>query len=156
MTTTCGRRLLRCVACRHAEAVFTRVRLNHVTLIVGDLERSMAFYRALGLVTIVHAAPRYARFALPQGDSTLSIEVTGEAALPARVQIYLEFDDADALDHRVAQLREAGMSFHQLPTDMAYLWREARLADPDGHEIRLYHAGRNRLDPPWKVGADQA
>jgi hypothetical protein len=34
---------------------------------------------------------------------------------------------------------------------MDYLWREARLSDPDGHELRLYRAGRNRLDPPWKV-----
>ena len=127
------------------------MRLNHVTLIVGDLQRSMDFYRALGLVAIVHAPPRYARFALPQGDATLSIEVTGEPALPARAQLYFEFDDAEALDRRVAELRAAGMFFHQLPTDMDYLWREARLADPDGHEIRLYHAGRNRLDPPWKL-----
>jgi hypothetical protein len=34
---------------------------------------------------------------------------------------------------------------------MDYLWREARLADPDGHELRLYRAGPNRLNPPWKL-----
>jgi catechol 2,3-dioxygenase-like lactoylglutathione lyase family enzyme len=124
------------------------MRLNHVTLIVGELQRSLRFYRTLGLVPIVHEPPRYARLHCPDGDWTLSIEVTGEAALPARVQLYFE---CEALDERVALLRAAGLQFHQLPTDMDYLWREARLSDPDGHELRLYRAGRNRLDPPWKV-----
>lgn len=124
------------------------MRLNHVTLIVSELQRSLRFYRLLGLVPIVHAPPRYARLVCPDGDATLSIEVTGEPALPARVQLYFE---CDALDQQVALLREAGLRFHQLPTDMDYLWREARLSDPDGHELRLYRAGAHRLDPPWKI-----
>lgn len=124
------------------------MRLNHVTLIVAELQRSLRFYRALGLVPIVHEPPRYARLQSPDGDWTLSIEVTGEAALPARVQLYFE---CEALDERVALLRAVGLQFHQLPTDMDYLWREARLSDPDGHELRLYRAGPNRLDPPWKI-----
>ncbi|HEX5676305.1 MAG TPA: VOC family protein [Azonexus sp.] len=128
------------------------MRLNHVTLIVGELQRSLRFYRLLGLVPIVHEPPRYARFVCPDGDATLSIEVTGEAAVPARVQLYFE---CEALDERVAQLRAAGLRFHQLPKDMDYLWREARLADPDGHELRLYRAGPNRLDPPWKLRAGE-
>jgi catechol 2,3-dioxygenase-like lactoylglutathione lyase family enzyme len=124
--------------------------LNHVTLIVTELQRSIDFYRTLGLVPIVYAPPRYARFVCPQGDATLSIEVTGEAVLAARIQLYFE---CDALDQRVEQLRTAGLVFRQLPTDMDYLWREARLSDPDGHEVRLYFADRNRRDPPWKIDA---
>jgi catechol 2,3-dioxygenase-like lactoylglutathione lyase family enzyme len=122
--------------------------LNHVTLIITDFERSLRFYAGLGLIQIVDAAPRYARFMLPDGGATLSIEVTGEEALPARVQLYFECDD---LDERVARLGAAGIKFDQPPTDMDYLWREARLRDPDGHEIRLYHAGENRLNPPWRL-----
>ena len=34
---------------------------------------------------------------------------------------------------------------------MPYLWREARLRDPDGHDVRLYFAGENRLNPPWRM-----
>ena len=34
-----------------------------------------------------------------------------------------------------------------------WLWREARLVDPSGNVICLYHAGENRLNPPWRVGA---
>ena len=126
------------------------MRLNHVTLIVSDFERSVAFYRALGLVPVVHEPPRYARFHCPGSDETLSVEVTGEPPQPARAQLYFECED---LDGTVARLRAAGLAFAQEPTDMPYLWREARLRDPDGHDIRLYRAGDNRLNPPWKVKA---
>ncbi len=124
------------------------MRLNHVTLIVSDFERSKAFYRALGFVQIVDSPPRYARFRCPDGDATLSIEVTGEPPLGARVQLFFEHEDVDALAERV---KEAGIPLTQEPTDMFYLWREASLLDPDGHDLRLYHAGENRLDPPWKI-----
>jgi catechol 2,3-dioxygenase-like lactoylglutathione lyase family enzyme len=127
------------------------MRLNHVTLIVSDFDRSTSFYRSLGLVPVVHEPPRYARFRCPDGDETLSVEVTGEAPVPSRAQVYLECAD---LDRTVAELKDKGLTFVQEPTDMPYLWREARLTDPDGHDIRLYFAGKNRLDPPWKVASD--
>lgn len=125
------------------------MRLNHVTLLVTELDRSKAFYRALGLVQIVDTPPRYARFQLPDGDATLSVEVTGDPpGVPAGVQLFFE---CDALDDTVAELKSKGLEFDQDPTDMFYLWREARLRDPDGHDVRLYHGGDNRLNPPWKM-----
>ena len=126
------------------------MRLNHITLLISDYERSLAFYRALGLEQIVDAPPRYARFAFPDGDATLSIEVTpdGAAGTLTRTELFFECDD---LDERVAALKSQGLRFDQDPTDMPYLWREAILHDPDGHEIRLYHAGEARLNPPWKI-----
>ena len=60
------------------------------------------------------------------------------------------FEDA-RLDETVATLVEKGFVFDQLPTDMRWLWREAILHDPSGNKIKLYWAGVNRLDPPWKV-----
>jgi len=128
------------------------MRLNHVTLIVTDFERSAAFYSALGLIPVVHEPPRYARFRCPDSDETLSVEVTGEPRLAARAQLFFECSD---LDRMVATLKTKGLSFEQDPTDMFYLWREARLKDPDGHDIRLYYAGDNRLNPPWKVKSAQ-
>lgn len=125
------------------------MRLNHVTLVVTDFDRAVEFYRRLGLLPVVHAPPRYARFRCPEGDETLSVEVTGEPAAPARTFLYLECAD---LDGTVARLLAGGVRFDQGPTDMPYLWREARLRDPDGHELRLYTAGNNRLHPPWEVG----
>ncbi len=124
------------------------MRFNHITLIVSDFERSRAFYATLDLVQIVDAPPRYARFQFPDGDATLSIEVTGEHAATSTAQLFFECDDVDAA---VAALKSKGLSFEQDPTDMSYLWREARLRDPDGHDLRLYSAGDNRLNPPWKI-----
>jgi catechol 2,3-dioxygenase-like lactoylglutathione lyase family enzyme len=123
---------------------------NHITLDVSDLERSKKFYQTLGLIQIVDAPPRYARFVFPEGDATLSIEVMGgRPGRPADLaQIFFE---CEALDGTVAALKAKGLVFEQDPTDTFYLWREARLRDPDGHELRLYFAGENRLDPPWKL-----
>jgi len=126
------------------------MRFNHVTLDVADLERSKAFYRTLGLIQIVDSPPRYARFMFPEGDATLSVEVMGDKPdrLADRAQLFFE---CEALDETVAALKGKGLVFEQEPTDMFYLWREARLRDPDGHDLRLYHAGENRLNPPWRV-----
>lgn len=124
------------------------MRLNHVTLIVSNLNTSKAFYETLGLRAIVIEEPRYARFILPDGDETLSLEVTGEVPAECRVQLYLECNDLDEVYRRLV---EAGLSFKAAPADMDYLWREAHLLDPDGHEIRLYRAGENRLNPPWRL-----
>jgi catechol 2,3-dioxygenase-like lactoylglutathione lyase family enzyme len=126
------------------------MRLNHVTIIVSDFEESKAFYTRLGLQQIVDAPPRYARFVVPGNDATFSIEVTdGTAPMDAyQSQVFFECDDLDAT---VARLKAAGVPFTQDPTDMPYLWREARVRDPDGHDIRLYHAGANRLNPPWRI-----
>jgi len=127
------------------------VQLNHITLIVTDLETSKAFYRTLGLTQIVDVPPRYARFVFPNGDATLSVEVKGErqAAQSSTTEIFFE---CEAVDETVAVLKAKGVLFYQDPTDMFYFWREARLRDPDGHELRLYKdAGDYRLNPPWKL-----
>jgi len=124
--------------------------LNHVTIIVTKLERSVSFYEALGLEMIVYSPPRYARFAMPEGRASFSIEVV-EGALAVQAQqalIYFECRNLDAVCERVSAV---GIRIIQRPTDMPYLWREARLNDPDGHEIRLYSAGQNRLRPPWRL-----
>lgn len=126
------------------------MRLNHVTAIVTDLDRAILFYTRLGLKMIVLEQPRYARFVVPGNEATFSIEVIPAARRmgPEQTHIYFECDDVDAT---CASLRAAGLHIAQPPTDMEYLWREARLEDPDGHDIRLYTAGINRLYPPWRL-----
>jgi len=126
------------------------MRFTHITLVVSDLERSKAFYRAIGLTQIVDVPPRYARFTFPDGDTTLSIEVTGEPLAPSRVHVFFE---CEAVDEVVAELKAKGLAFYQDPADMFYQWREARLRDPDGHDIRLYRENLAgcRLNPPWKI-----
>ena len=122
------------------------MRLNQVTLTVTDLERSVGYYRRLGLEQIV-ADEKYARFACPDGDSTLSLEQVDVAA-PSSGTVYFECDDLDAT---VAALQAAGIEFDHGPVDEPWLWREARLLDPDGNSLCLFYAGENRLNPPWRL-----
>jgi catechol 2,3-dioxygenase-like lactoylglutathione lyase family enzyme len=123
------------------------VNLNQVTVGATDIARSAAFYRALGLVQIV-ASPHYARFECPDGEATFSIHQRDHVAADSGVVVYFE---CARLDERVAQLQAAGLAFTQLPTDERWLWREARLRDPDGNELCLFHAGTNRRHPPWRI-----
>ena len=120
--------------------------LNQVTVAVADIERSVRFYRTLGLVPVV-LSPHYARFACPDGRSTFSVHYH-ERPVASTTVVYFECDD---LDRTVAALASAGLRFDDPPVDRPWLWREARLADPDGNRLCLYHAGSNRLDPPWRV-----
>jgi catechol 2,3-dioxygenase-like lactoylglutathione lyase family enzyme len=123
------------------------VRLNHVTLAVSDVEASAAFYSRLGLEQIVASYPDYARFLSPDGEATLSLHRSAPVATPS-ASIHFEVEDVDAT---VAALKQAGFQFASDPVDQPYLWREATLTDPDGHPIFIYHAGENRLDPPWRL-----
>ena len=125
------------------------MRLNHVTVGVSDVVRSVAFYETLGLRQIVASHPAYARFVCPDGDSTLSLFALVEGvAVSATTTVHFECDE---LDRTVADLKEKGLVFEQDPIDQPYLWREAILKDPDGNVIFLYSAGENRLNPPWKL-----
>lgn len=56
-----------------------------------------------------------------------------------------------ALEEKVEQLKSRGIQFCQEPTMQPYLWKEASLRDPSGNKIKLYWAGDNRLNPPWKL-----
>ena len=60
----------------------------------------------------------------------------------------------DNVDDVVRDLKAKGVKFDQDPTDMFYLWREARLRDPDGHQLRFYSDATDaRLNPPWKISS---
>ncbi|WP_394228501.1 VOC family protein [Pseudoalteromonas spongiae] len=119
--------------------------LNQVTLPVTQMSDAVRFYQTLGFELIVDT-PHYARFACPEGDSTFSLSLEENAVNGAT--IYFEYAQ---LDNWVADLQAKGVIFSELPTDQRYLWREAVLFDPSGNKIKLYWAGENRLNPPWRV-----
>ena len=120
--------------------------LNQVTLPVSDLPVAAAFYRTLGFTQIVDT-PHYARFECPEGGSTFSLSLEPGQTSGGAV-IYFEHA---SLDDWVTELKSRGISFDQEPTEQSYLWREAILHDPSGNKIKLYWAGDNRLNPPWRV-----
>jgi hydroxymethylpyrimidine/phosphomethylpyrimidine kinase len=122
-------------------------RLNQVTVTGTDYERSVEFYRRLGLKQIVDNPPDYARFETA-GGATFSIQIDPEEKIVATTAIYLECDD---LDERVEQLARGGIAFEHGPRNQPWMWREARLRDPDGNIIFLYKAGESRRFPPWRM-----
>ncbi len=124
------------------------MRLNQVTVGSTDLDRSEAFYRTLGLTLIVKDT-HYLRFECPDGDSTFSVEHVDDVADTEHVTVYFE---SDRVDDEYERLRSAGVAFEHAPADMSWLWREARLRDPDGHRLCIFDAGENRRDPPWRLG----
>lgn len=127
------------------------MRLNHVTLAAHDVERSVRFYAQLGLTLIVADYPDYARLLALQGDTTLSLHRVEQHSPESCASIHFEVEDVDGT---VQRLKQAGFAFVCDPIDQPYLWREAVLLDPDGHRVFIYHAGENRLDPPWRVASD--
>ena len=123
-------------------------RLNQVTVTGKDYELSVAFYTRLGLKQIVANPPDYARFETA-GGATLSIQIDPDETISATTAIYLECDD---LDNQVDRLARDGVPFEHGPRNQPWMWREARLRDPDGNIIFLYKAGESRRFPPWRIG----
>lgn len=122
--------------------------LNQVTVPSSNVQKSMEFYKTLGLKLIVEALPGYVRFECPAGDATFSIHridglINGEGVI-----VYFEQDN---LDDYVKDMRAKGIVFDEMPEDRTWLWREARLKDPDGNKLIIYHAGKNRRNPPWRT-----
>ncbi len=123
-------------------------RLNQVTVTGTNYGRSVDFYRRLGLPQIVDSPDTgYARFETA-GGVTLSVQIDPDEKIVATTAIYLECDD---LDERVELLARSGIAFEHGPRNQPWMWREARLRDPDGNIIFFYKAGENRRFPPWRM-----
>jgi len=120
--------------------------LNQVTLPVSDMDESTAFYMKLGFTQIVDTQ-HYARFECPDGGSTFSLSLE-QGPINNGAVIYFEHQE---LDTWVSELESKGVVFEHTAQDQRYLWREAMIYDPSGNKIKLYWAGENRLNPPWRV-----
>ncbi len=122
--------------------------LNQVTISSTDVPKSVEFYKLLGLRLIVDALPRYARFECVDGDATFSIHHVDKVFDFNPTTVYFEDDHLESV---VAQLKEKGITFTTDITEQPWLWKEAHLEDPDGNKIILFHAGKNRKNPPWRI-----
>ena len=122
--------------------------LNQITVPTIDLERSIEFYQKLGLKLIVKSTEKYARFVCPDGSSTFSLHIVDALPSGSGIVVYFECDN---LDEHVNQLIAKGIKFDEMPDDKSWLWREAKLKDPDGNQLKLFFAGENRKNPPWRL-----
>tara|TARA_R110002096_G_scaffold21043_7_gene68673 strand:- start:30809 stop:31189 length:381 start_codon:yes stop_codon:yes gene_type:complete len=122
--------------------------LNQITIPSLDINTAISFYKKLGLELIVYSQDHYARFLCPEGDSTFSIHQV--SALPSGDGIYIYFE-TENLEEKVKDLLDKGIIFEHLPKEQSWLWKEARLKDPDANQIIIYNAGENRINPPWRL-----
>lgn len=122
--------------------------LNQITVPSSDLTKAIPFYEKLGLKLIVKSLPHYARFECPDGNSTFSIHQTDRLPNGDGIHVYFECEN---LDEQVEKIKSKGIEFEQDPSDQMWLWREARLKDLDGNQLVLFCAGKNRLNPPWRI-----
>ena len=122
--------------------------LNQVTVPVVNVEKSIDFYETLGLRLIVKSLPDYARFECQEGNSTFSLHRIDKQQKTDGIWIYFEVQN---LDDHVNALIGKGIVFDELPNDKSWLWREARLKDPDNNQLIIYFAGDNRKNPPGRI-----
>lgn len=64
--------------------------LNQITIPSHNVEKSVEFYKTLGLYLIVDAIPNYVRFECPNGDATFLIHKVDELPKGVGVSIYFE------------------------------------------------------------------
>jgi len=122
--------------------------LNQITILSFDTRTSVRFYKKLGLKLIVDALPSYARLECPYGESTFSIHHTEDLIINKGVTLYFEVEN---LSKTVLELQEKGITFNSEIMEQSWLWQEVHLKDPDGNPIIIYHAGKHRKNPPWRV-----
>jgi hypothetical protein len=124
------------------------VNLNQISIPSVDLATSILFYKKIGLKLIVESLPHYARFECPDGESTFSIHKVDKLPIGEGIYVYFECEN---LDEFTAVLSNKGIEFEERPNDKPWLWREARLKDPDSNQLILFFAGGNRKNPPWRI-----
>ncbi len=126
-------------------------RLDAVGLIVGDLARSIHFYRELGIEFPEGAEQSehgHAEADLGGGfrlmlDTEAGIEsfdpgwVAASGGQP-RASFAIRFESADEVDASFARALGAGGTAHKEPWDAFWGQRYAQLRDPDGNAVDLY------------------
>ncbi len=126
------------------------MKLNQITLPATNIAVSLQWYLDMGFELIVDS-PDYKRLLAPDGYNTISLSAVAEKGSGPTLKLYFELDSGAALDAHVKMLQSKGFLFEGTPQDQNWGWREAWLSDPSGTRICLYHAGKMRLDPPWRV-----
>ena len=122
--------------------------LNQVTIASLDVAKSTEFYKTLGLKLIVDALPRYVRLECPDGESTFSISKVDSLPEGNKITLYFEVEN---LSKTVLDLKQKGITFNTEITEQSWLWTDINLTDPDGHKLIIFHAGKNRKNPPWRI-----
>ena len=124
------------------------IRLDVVGIVVGDMARSLAFYRRLGLAIPPEAdAEPHVEVDLPGGlriawDTVETIHSFDPSWTPPtgghRIALSFLCDHPAEVDATFASLTAAGYRAHLPPWDAFWGQRYAVILDPDGNAIDLF------------------
>lgn len=117
-------------------------------IVVSDMARSIAFYRALGMDVpetpeeghVETFLPNGVRFMLDSEDLIRSFDSEWARETGNQISIALECASAAEVDEVYARIVAAGFDGEKEPWDAFWGQRYAQLRDPDGVPVDLYAA----------------
>lgn len=117
--------------------------LNHVSLTVGDRERSAAFYGThFGLTTRAHDDEHLLILSGPDGSLLALSEGPVPTELPRTNHFGFQLEDSNTVRNAREELRAAGVPETEWQ-DYGGMVR-VQVADPDGYRVELFaYARRN-------------
>jgi catechol 2,3-dioxygenase-like lactoylglutathione lyase family enzyme len=122
------------------------VRLNHVSLTVGDRERSAAFYgRHFGLTERVHEDADRLILAAPDGALLALREGPVPPELPPDNHFGFQVADPEEIRDARRRLRSAGVEETDWQDDH---FVRVQVRDPDGYRVELFAIADAPVSPP--------
>jgi catechol 2,3-dioxygenase-like lactoylglutathione lyase family enzyme len=122
--------------------------LNAIGIVVSDMERSIRFYRLLGLDVpetpgeghVDTFLPNGVRFMLDSEDVVKSFRPDWTRSTGNQLSLAFECGSPAEVDELFARAVDAGFDGEKEPWDAFWGQRYAQLADPDGVPVDLYAA----------------
>jgi catechol 2,3-dioxygenase-like lactoylglutathione lyase family enzyme len=128
---------------------------THVALRVTDLDRSLAFYRAMFDAEPVKHKADYAKFDLenPGLNLTLNLSPVGEAK-GALSHLGIQVDSTEVVRDAIARFQSAGLAtFEEHNTDCCYaLQDKVWVTDPDGTRWEIFVVKVADTAPEQNIG----
>jgi len=128
-----------------APALFDGQVLNHVTMMVSDLERSRAFYERLVGATVMYDGTRTGQsmYDMKLSGGTSFISIVGGRATPPRIDhlcVGIPNFDTDRAEATIKQEfpgAQARATSTPAGAPEPIQWRSVNLKDPDGNGVQL-------------------
>jgi catechol 2,3-dioxygenase-like lactoylglutathione lyase family enzyme len=120
--------------------------LNAVGIVASDMERSIRFYRLLGLDVpetpdeghVDTFLPNGVRFMLDTEDTVRSFRPEWTRETGNQLGLAFECESSAEVDEAYARVTSAGFHGEKEPWDAVWGQRYAQLLDPDGVPVDLY------------------
>ena len=122
---------------------------HSIDIVVADMDRALAFYRALGLDVPDHATGPQAEITTP-GGATLGLQLEAmvrqaypdwETPVGQRVTFACRCDSRAEVDAVYARVEAAGFPGQRAPWDAFWGQYYAMLKDADGNRVDLFADG---------------